>query len=193
MHPRIAEVVNYLISARTHLDEAVHAVPAAQRDRRPAADRWSVANVLQHLSITETRIATLITRRAAKAREAGIGPDPDTTSILWTLDVHSLLDRRRRIETPAPVAIGDAIPADEAARLFDAAHNGLKAALANADGVALDKIAYPHPVLGPINLYQWGIFAAAHEMRHAAQIREIQTQLAAEGGQALATGASASP
>ena len=178
MHPRIAEVVNYLISARAHLDAAVEAVPAARRDRRPADDRWSVANVVQHLAITERRIAALIERRTAEARAGGVGPDPETTSILWTLDVHSLLDRRTRIETPAPVAVTDAVPAGEAARLFEAAHDRMKTAFARADGVALDRLSHPHPVLGPINLYQWGIFAAAHEMRHAAQIREIQSQLA---------------
>jgi hypothetical protein len=173
MHPRIEELVNYLISARTHLDHAVDAVPSSKRDIRPAPERWSAANVLQHLAITETRIAKLFGRKVAEARAGGIGPDPETTSILWTLDVHSLLDRRTRIDTPLPIPPGTEVAADEAARLFDQAHLQLRAAIAASDGVALDRISVPHPALGPLNLYQWGIFAAAHEMRHAAQIREI--------------------
>ena len=31
----------------------------------------------------------------------------------------------------------------------------------------------PHPVLGPINIYQWALFVGSHEARHALQIREI--------------------
>lgn len=177
MHPRIAEIVKYLISARAHLDAAVDSVPVARRDERPGPDRWSVANVLQHLAMTESGIAKLIERRTADARAAGIGPDPETTTILWTLDVHRLLDRRTRLETPTPIPPGQEVAAEEAARIFDAAHQRLAAAVAAADGVALGSLLFPHPLLGPINLYQWGIFAAAHEMRHAAQIREIGAQV----------------
>ena len=173
MHPRIEEIVNYLVSARTHLDQAVESVPPSRRDTRPAPDRWSVANVLQHLALTESRIAKLFAKRTMEARASGIGPDPETTSILWTVDVHSLLDRRTRIESPLPIAPDAEVTADEAARLFDEAHHRLRAAIAAADGLALDRISHPHLLLGPINLYQWGIFAAAHEMRHAAQIREL--------------------
>jgi hypothetical protein len=36
-----------------------------------------------------------------------------------------------------------------------------------------------HPVLGPIDLYQWILFVAVHEARHTAQIREIAAALAA--------------
>ena len=32
---------------------------------------------------------------------------------------------------------------------------------------------YPHPLFGPLSAYHWFAFIAAHEARHAAQIREI--------------------
>lgn len=178
MHPRIQELVNYLISARTHLDHAVESVPAERRDTQPGADRWSVANVLQHLALANAGMARVFEKRAAAAREDGIGADPGTTSILWTMDVHSLLDRRTRIETPVPIPPGDEALADDARRMFDDAHRRLTDAIVAAGDVACDRISHPHPVLGPLNLYQWGIFAAAHEIRHAAQIREIGAQLA---------------
>ncbi len=172
MHPRLAEVLNYLISARGHLESAIASVPPARRGVRPAPARWSVANVIQHLALTEAGIARMFAKRVAQARAAGVGPDPETTTILWTLDVHRVIDRGTRIEAPAPIVPADVDP-DEAARAFDAAHRTLASAIAAADGLALGEIAHPHPILGPINLYQWGIFAAAHEMRHAAQIREL--------------------
>jgi len=34
-----------------------------------------------------------------------------------------------------------------------------------------------HPVLGPINMYQWVLFNGSHEARHTLQIREIAAQL----------------
>ena len=46
------------------------------------------------------------------------------------------------------------------------------AEMQQADGLALGTISHPHQFLGALNLYQWVAFAAAHEFRHAAQIRE---------------------
>jgi hypothetical protein len=45
------------------------------------------------------------------------------------------------------------------------------------DGIAIDAVTHPHPVLGVIDAYQWFIFIGSHEARHAEQIREIATAL----------------
>ena len=52
------------------------------------------------------------------------------------------------------------------------------AAIARGDGLALSQVEHPHPIFGPLNLYQWVAFVGAHEARHAAQIREVGAQLA---------------
>jgi hypothetical protein len=54
----------------------------------------------------------------------------------------------------------------------------------SCDGLALSQVGFPHPALGTLNLYQWLLFSAGHHARHAAQIREIATQLASESPQA---------
>ena len=43
--------------------------------------------------------------------------------------------------------------------------------------VALGDIRHAHPALGEMNLYQWALWIAGHEARHAAQVREIAAQL----------------
>lgn len=57
--------------------------------------------------------------------------------------------------------------------LLEAARADLRAAVASADGLALEAVRAPHPVFGDLNLYQWIVFVAAHEERHAGQIREM--------------------
>jgi len=52
----------------------------------------------------------------------------------------------------------------------------------------LSEVVQPHPVLGPINLYQWALFVGSHETRHTGQVREIAAQLNA--GSNTAAGAS---
>ncbi len=64
----------------------------------------------------------------------------------------------------------------------------LRAAILAGDGRALSEVVQPHPVLGPINLYQWALFVGSHEIRHTGQVREIADQLNA--GSNTAAGAS---
>jgi uncharacterized damage-inducible protein DinB len=171
-HPRAREVFDYLVTARVHLEDAVRVVPAAARDARRSPDRWSVAEVLEHLAQANESIARLLEKRVASAREAGLGPDPDRTSILWTLDVARLLDRRERMEAPDQIRPSGTLTADAAWQALARADEKLQQSVLAADGLALGTITYPHRFLGPLNLYQWVAFAAAHEFRHAAQIRE---------------------
>ena len=55
----------------------------------------------------------------------------------------------------------------------------LRASAIGADGLALSEVIQPHPVLGPINLYQWLLFVGSHEARHTDQVREIAAELSA--------------
>ena len=65
----------------------------------------------------------------------------------------------------------------------------LRAALADADGLALGMITHVHPVLGEIDLYQWILFVGQHEARHVAQITEVVSAASASrAGGAHSTG-----
>lgn len=171
-HPRAREVSDYLTTARVHLEDAVRAVPEGNRDTPSAPGRWSVAQILQHLSIVNSSIARLISKRVADAKAAGLGPDPGTTSILWTVDVSRMLDRRESLESPERTKPAEPITAVAAWEALAGADAAIHNAVLEGDGLALDTITFPHTFFGPLNLYQWVAFAAAHEFRHAAQIRE---------------------
>ncbi|MGE5836750.1 MAG: DinB family protein [Acidobacteriota bacterium] len=177
MHPRIQELLAYLTSAGVHLTDAVEAVPREQRDIKPAADRWSVAEVLEHLSIVETNIAKLIAKRVAEGRAAGVGPERETRTVLWTLDSARVLDRRERIEAADPVQPRAGLDADAAMAALSKAQAAIRDAVVAADGLALGEITHPHRTLGPLDMYQWIVFTATHEMRHILQIREIGASL----------------
>ena len=76
LHPRIQELIDFLAIHRREVHDAVAAVPPALRDRKPGPDKWSVAEVLEHLTMIERRVAALLTMQVAAAREKGVGPIP---------------------------------------------------------------------------------------------------------------------
>ena len=177
MHPRIEELLAYLTSAGVHLKDAVDAVPGDMRDVKPGPDRWSVAEVLEHLALVETSIARLIEKRGADGRAAGIGPETETRTVLYTLDSARVLDRREAVTAHERVQPRAGLTADAAWTELARAQAAVRDAVIGVDGLALGEITYPHRSLGTLDLYQWITFTATHEMRHIAQIREIGASL----------------
>jgi len=188
MHPRIEEVLNYLDAERGALREAVELVSPEFRDQAPGPDRWSVAQVLQHLAIIEKRIAMGMTKWIGDARAGGLGPEIETSSILNSLPLQLIADRSQRRNAPEEVRPRGDIDAASAWTALEQTRAALRAAILAGDGRALSEVVQPHPVLGPINLYQWALFVGSHETRHTGQVREIAAQLNA--GSNTAAGAS---
>ena len=173
MHPRTEELLNFLLTSQIRLREAVDAVPPAKRHAEPPPGRWSVGQVLEHLAIVESGIARLIRKRVGDARAAGLGAEQEVSSVLWSLDVARVLDRNQRLEAPERVMPKQQLGADEAWHHLATANADARLAVSDTDGLAIGGITQPHPSLGTLNLYQWIVFIGAHELRHAAQIREI--------------------
>lgn len=176
MHPRIQEVLEYLDTTRFDLSKAVSEVAAARREERPGPDRWSVAEVIEHLNIIEGRVDQMLTARIAAARAAGLGPEIDTGSVLDSINRERVTDRSKPVTAPdmlRPQTAADAISIWSA---LEQARSNLRATVIANDGLALSEITHEHPALGLINLYQWLVFVGSHEARHTAQIREIASE-----------------
>ena len=177
MHPRVEEVINYLDTERTALREAVERVPAELRNQQPGADRWSVAQVLQHLLIIEKRVGLGMTKWVNDANRGGLGAEAETSSVMNSLPLELIKDRSQRRNAPDEVRPPGDLDAESAWTALEQSRETLRAAFLSGDGLAMSQVIQPHPILGPINLYQWMLFVASHEMRHTAQIVEIAEQL----------------
>lgn len=178
MHPRIQEVLAYLDRARAELRRAVEGVPGALRDRPPAPGRWSVAQVLEHLSLVEGLLAQRIAAVVAEADLRGIPRESATSSVVATYDPTRVLDRSRRAQAPDRAVPRGGLGADAAWAALEAAGARLREAIASADGLALGTVIFSHPIFGDMHLYHWIVATGGHEMRHAAQVREIGEALA---------------
>lgn len=176
MHPRSEEVLEYLDGRRKELRAAIDSVPTTARNTPPASDQWSVAQVLDHLAMIDRRVAIGISKWIMEARDAGLGPESGTTSVLDTIFAERITDRTRKVEAPEEVRPRTDVDAETAWTALEQARAKLRAAFLSGDGLALQQVIQSHPVLGPINIYQWTLFVASHEARHTLQIREIAEQ-----------------
>lgn len=176
MHPRSEEVLNYLDARRKELRAAIDSVPLDARNTQPTDDQWSVAQVLDHLTIVDKRVALGVGKWIAEAEGNGLGKETETASVLGTIPAERITDRSRKVEAPEEIRPRTEVDAETAWTELEQARARLRAAFLRGDGLALEQVVQPHPVLGPINIYQWMLFCASHEARHTLQIREIAQQ-----------------
>lgn len=111
--------------------------------------------------------------KIAEACANGLGGERDQSPIVGTIDMDRVLDRSRRITAGEAALPTGKLGVDDAWTAFENARAVLCNTVRDCDGLAIGEIVHPHPVLGPINLYQWIVFVGAHEARHAGQIIEI--------------------
>lgn len=177
MHPRLAELSEHLAQVRRTLLDVASTVPAERWQTRPGEGAWSVSEVLEHLYRVERGAAAVLTKRIAKAREAGHPEEAETSSVLGTLDQFRVSDLDRRLVAPELVRPTENPDRTTAERLLAESRAALDAAIASGDGLALGTIRHTHLRFGELDLYQWLLFVAEHEKRHTAQLREVARQL----------------
>jgi len=170
MHARLAETMDYVEDKRKELLQSFAGVPGDRLCRRASTDRWSVAEILEHLSMVEAGVARLIAKRAGRAREAGLGEEKSTESVLPSFDQHSARLDTVVLQAPATVQPRTNVDFSEALEGLESSREALRAAVLAASGLSLGEIKHTHPILGELDLYQWLIFVGQHEGRHKKQI-----------------------
>jgi len=173
MHPRLEELLGHIDRNHRAFLAEVERIPVPLRAVRPEPTRWSVAEVTDHLAIVTSRVAKMLGHRAAVARTDGLGPDPDHSPVVGTIDVARIIARTDILVAPSSVVPSAAADATLAEEELAEAHRRLRDAVVASDGVDLSQITLAHPALGDLNFYQWLSFIGAHESRHAQQVAEI--------------------
>jgi uncharacterized damage-inducible protein DinB len=176
MHARLAEIVQYVDDRRVDLESTACRLPYARWHDRPSDDSWSVAQVFDHLQLSESGIARLLAKRIARAKEAGLGPEQSDESMMRSLDFFPVVDGPKRQAPEIVVPRGD-LRAPDVHDALRQSRADLHAALQSGDGLALGEVTATHPALGVINVYQWVLFVGQHEARHTRQVAEIVRRL----------------
>jgi hypothetical protein len=174
---RMKDLLEHLATQREVLRRAVDSVPVALREQRPRPDRWSVAEVLEHLAIVERRVALMISNLVATAPELGDSQRSALSSDMVRQQLSTLLDRSRRLATNEAGTPSGNFNARDAWIALEASRNELLGVLERARGLELGGFVRPHPLLGPLNTYEWIAFVGGHDARHAAQIDEVSREI----------------
>ncbi|HKV04287.1 MAG TPA: DinB family protein [Candidatus Acidoferrales bacterium] len=169
MNPAEREsLLKNLAESRDRLVSTVRSLSPEQRHYRPAPDRWSFADIVEHL----TSVESLILGMVQKSLEA-----PADSSKQCAMDDRALLTdvagRITRFKAPEMLAPTGKFEDEELLPAFESARQRT-CDFAQATGGDLRRHFAPHPVFGELDCYQWLMLLAAHCDRHRVQGEEVK-------------------
>ena len=139
---------------------------------KPAPDRWSVAEVSEHIAVSESSIFGLVQKQimtspAAPEKRAEVAGKDATV-------LKMVPDRSHKAQAPEFLKPTNrwATEADVAKAFEDSRKTTMDYVRTTNDDLR-DHFG-PHPMLGPLDAYQWILLISAHSERHTKQIEEVK-------------------
>ncbi len=178
----VAGIYEDINETRRRLVERVESLAEERRTARASEKIWTVAEIVEHLSITERGLLGVMTKmldgvEAAPGAQNTTPGEAAAPAPMQPFSLDTFVERAKAQKFEAPEVVrptGAAAVADSLAGLAEsrAALDALRPRFERAD---LSAQLFPHPAFGPLNLYQWLAFIGIHEARHLAQIERLLT------------------
>jgi hypothetical protein len=138
---------------------------------RQSPERWSIAEIFEHVILVERRVLAGIQKHLA----SGEPPADRPSNAAQDAELASRVRMRtQKIQAPEPVRPSGQWSADELTAEFRKVRaNSLQFASETAGN--LRGYFMKHVLFGDIDCYQWILVLAGHTHRHAQQIEEIKS------------------
>ena len=172
IYHNIADILAANEQARERFMAAVSNLTEAQVNFRPDENQWTIAEIVEHVSIVNDGFLRLTHKLLKEAESAPRPPKPDLNLGHTSLDENG--QQQGQFQAPERVRPqGDARIEDSLAKMR-ASLDGLAEIRSRLEAVDLSEQMFPHPFLGPINAYQWMVLLGEHEDRHRGQIERLK-------------------
>jgi hypothetical protein len=154
------------------IESATRDMSESDMTRRPSDEKWSAAEILEHLSLTYKGTVKNMERSLAAGKPLGGKPSLKQRLInVLVLDIGYLPTGRNSPEGAKPKGMsGDLVLGEIHTRLAN-----MDDVIQNCEGkFGRHAFVADHPVLGPITMQQWQKFHWAHGMHHVRQILRMR-------------------
>lgn len=163
--------LRYLASTRAFLLSNLEGLSEAQWRFKPGVDRWSIAEIAEHIALAEDRIFETL----GKVVESPPLPADRRPRLFDEAVIMAVTNRTaRRFQAPEAIQPGGRFATRE--ELLRELERLRERTLRFASETSVDLRAHAGelPVLGLIDAHQYLLFAGAHAERHTLQIEEVK-------------------
>jgi hypothetical protein len=162
--------IKYLESTRQGVVDATKDLSTDQWNFDPGPERWSLAEVMEHIAAAEDLYFTMVTQVVMKAPARPVGED---VKAIDQMVLAKVPERSPKAQAPdEPVPSNRFSSPDEALKHFLESRDRTIDFLKKTDDLRAHALSGP---LGKkLDAYQWILFIAAHSDGHTKQINEVK-------------------
>lgn len=167
--PERVELLELLQQSEQELMQAITGLTDDQWAFKPAPDRWSVGEVVEHIVLADA----LLFDTAVKSLDGK--PDPKWEATLSKTDVlrKALPNRSRRVDAPAAIKPAQSMTRAALLSRFEEQRSRTVAYVRETDR-PLKMHTAGNPFFGDLNAHQWLLYIPLHHLRHNQQIAEVK-------------------
>jgi len=160
----------YLESTRQGVIDATKGLSSAQWNFKPGPDRWSVAEVCEHIAAAEDYLRGMITEKVMTAPQRPAGED---VAAIDEMVLKMIPDRSHKAQAPDPLKPTNRFGSPEGSlQHFMEARTTTQDFLKKTPD--LREHALDSPLGKKLDAYEWVLFIGAHSERHTKQILEVK-------------------
>src|SRR5260370_5249003 len=161
--------MQYLTESRDGVVDAVKGLSETQWKFKPAPDRWSAAEIVEHLALIEDVLVENIFGNIDKQPAPNADRDAKQVDAMILAKVP---DRSTKFQAPPSVTPTGRWTHADALEHYIAGRAQTVTLLKSTPDLRQHPIN--HPALGSLDGYQWVLAVAAHSVRHTKQILEVK-------------------
>jgi hypothetical protein len=162
--------MKYLEDTKQGVVDATKGLSPAQWNFKPAPDRWSVAEVTEHIAAAEDYLFGMVNDQVMKAppRPAGEDVKPIDDMVMMAVP-----DRSQKRQAPEPLKPTNRYGSPQASlKHFEDSRAKTEDFLSKHDDLRAH--AVDSPLGKKLDGYEWVLFIAGHSERHTKQINEVK-------------------
>jgi uncharacterized damage-inducible protein DinB len=166
----IHKAVTYLQKTRADVLAATKGLSEAQWNFKPATNRWSVAQVTEHIAAAEDFLMDMVRQQVMKAPAR---TSPVDVRAIDEFVLKNIPDRSHKAQAPEPLQPSNRFGSPKAS-LKHFQESRAKTIQFVKQTKDLREHAMDNPIGKQLDAYQWVLFVAAHSERHTKQINEVK-------------------
>jgi uncharacterized damage-inducible protein DinB len=167
-----AEALKQFETTRDNFLKSITGLSQKQWTFKPGPDRWSVAEVAEHIAVSESALFSLVQKQvmtspaAPEKREQVKGKDE--------MILQRVPDRSHKAQAPEFLRpTGRWATETDLVKAFEDSRAANIEYIRTTNDDLRDHF-FDHPVFGTLDGYQWLLLISAHSARHTAQIEEVK-------------------
>ncbi|HEX5705661.1 MAG TPA: DinB family protein [Pyrinomonadaceae bacterium] len=175
----VAEIYESLDGTRERLRATLAGLSPEAEDFRDSPERWTIAEIVEHLSLVEGQIGRIMSKFIDKVEAEGGAASGAGATRTPLVDLNSHAERMAQgFDAPETARPKGGVPVSESLARLGASSEAIRALRPRVETLDLSSARFPHPAFGPLDIYQWLAVLGLHEERHRRQIETLKDSLA---------------